>query len=168
VSAAAFDFLHGRWIVRNRRLDDPLDTDGASWIELDALVETIPVLQGAGNIDLYSAPRFPGRGPDGLEAVTLRLYDAAEDLWRIWWASTSSGGQIDVPVVGGFSGNHGVFRCDDTLGGRPAKVLYEWLDADTVTPHWRQSFSFDDGRTWAVNWEMRLERATSQRLSRPR
>jgi len=152
----SFDFLHGRWRVHNRKLDNPLEPESSKWSEFEAKVRTIPALAGSANIDLYEASSFPNRGH--FEAIALRLYDSESDLWRIWWASTVSGGQIDVPVVGRFEGNHGVFSCDDVLGERPTKVLYEWLETDTSTPRWRQSFSFDDGETWHVNWQMHLTR----------
>lgn len=154
--SASFNFLHGRWEVRNRKLEDPLNPQDSSWTAFDATVETSSVLAGTGNLDRYSAPHFPNR--PGLEALTLRLYDEVDDVWRIWWMSTSSGGKIDIPVVGRFNGNHGVFECDDVIGERQTKVLYEWLETDSPTPFWRQSFSFDNGETWHVNWEMRLTR----------
>jgi hypothetical protein len=55
---------------------------------------------------------------------------------------------------------HGVFECDDVLGGKLAKVRFEWL-SDPVTPRWQQSFSFDAGVTWRLNWTMAFERVTS-------
>jgi hypothetical protein len=53
-----FDFLHGRWSVDNRKLRDPFD-DESEWLEFPASVETKPILHGLGNVDFYSAVRFP-------------------------------------------------------------------------------------------------------------
>jgi hypothetical protein len=52
---------------------------------------------------------------------------------------------------------HGVFECDEVLGGQPAKVRFEW-ESDSVMPQWQQSFSFDAGVTWRLNWTMVFER----------
>lgn len=146
-----FDFLYGRWRVANRKLHDPLDPASTRWAEFRARVETQPLLNGLGNIDRYSAPDFPNR--PGFEALALRLFDAEANVWRIWWASTASG-QLDTPVVGRFTNGHGVFECDDVLAGRAVRVRYEWLDADSASPRWQQSFSIDRGASWHPNWIM--------------
>jgi hypothetical protein len=137
--------------VRNRRLQHPLEPDDDDWRAFMMEVENRPILGGLGNIDLYRSSEFPGR-PDW-EALALRLFDPEEGLWRIWWASTAAPGQLDTPVTGRFVGGHGHFLADDVLGGRTVKVQYEW-SSDGDHPTWRQSFSFDDGRSWQTNWMM--------------
>jgi hypothetical protein len=149
-----FDFLVGRWTVFNRRLQRPLERDDADWREFTMEVENRP-LAGLGNVDVYRSSEFPGIPT--FEAMALRLFDPEQSLWRIWWASTSSAGQLDTPVVGEFAGGHGVFLSDDVLGGRPVRVRYEWLTSDRQ-PEWRQSFSFDEGLTWQENWIMNWRR----------
>jgi hypothetical protein len=151
-----FDFLHGHWAVENHKLEDPLDADNSNWLEFSATAATQPILGRLGNIDTYSAPTFPGRPQ--FEALTLRLFHAEADLWRIWWASTVGGGQLDTPVVGRFRDGHGVFECDDVLGGRAVRVRYEWLDITPSSARWQQSFSFDGGETWQPNWQMDWQR----------
>lgn len=47
----AFDFLHGKWHVHNRRLRA---SDG-SWYEVEAISEVEPILGGAGNLGYYEA-----------------------------------------------------------------------------------------------------------------
>lgn len=66
-------------------------------------------------------------------------------------------GRLDPPVVGRFTGDRGLFECSDVLGGRPVQVRFEWL-ADRSAPVWQQSFSWDDGATWVVTWEMHFSR----------
>ena len=56
-----------------------------------------------------------------------------------------------------FTGEHGVFDCDDVLAGRPVKVRFEWL-AEHPAPRWQQSFSYDGGATWRLNWAMHFTR----------
>ena len=43
------------------------------------------------------------------------------------------------------------------LAGRPVKVRFEWL-AEQPTPRWQQSFSYDGGTTWRLNWVMHFTR----------
>ena len=50
--ARDFDFLLGRWTVRNRRLKERLKGSN-SWEEFDATLEVRPVLDGLGNVDRF-------------------------------------------------------------------------------------------------------------------
>ncbi len=150
-----FDFLHGRWEVKNRKLRDPFD-DEREWLEFQAAVETRPILHGLGNLDTYSAPDFPGRPQ--FEALALRLFDIDNGLWRIWWASTVGGGQLDTPLIGRFQDGLGVFECNDMFAGREIKVRFDWSDIASSSPRWQQSFSFDGDATWQPNWIMDWKR----------
>jgi hypothetical protein len=149
--------LRGRWTVLSRRLERPLDPSSSDWREFTMEVENQPVLGGLGNIDTYRSSEFPGR--PGWEALALRLFEPGAAVWRIWWVSTASPGALDVPVVGRFAGDHGVFGCDDLLDGRAVSVRYEWMVQDD-SPRWRQAFSFDAGTTWHENWVMEWRRHT--------
>jgi hypothetical protein len=66
-------------------------------------------------------------------------------------------GHLDPPVTGRVTGNHGMLDCDDIVGGHPVRVRFEWR-ADPFSPAWRQSFSYDSGDTWKLNWERTLTR----------
>src|SRR5215208_1728960 len=161
-----FDFLHGHWAVLNEKLEKGLDDDSTTWFRFDSIVTVTPILGGFGNYDRYSAPEFPGR--PGFEAFALRLYDPGRDVWRIWWASTSGGGDLDTPVVGRFSGDRGVFECDDVFEGRHVRMRFDWRIVAEGSARWQQSFSFDDGRNYAPNWVMHWRRASdAQPVTRP-
>jgi hypothetical protein len=147
-----FDFLLGRWHVANRKLEDPLADDPTAWLEFAATTETRPILDGLGNVDDYRAPDFPGR--PGFHGFALRLFDPGERLWRIWWASTSGGGRLDTPLVGGFRDGVGQFECDDTIDGRAVRMHFDWKDITPSSARWVQSFSFDGGRSFEPNWIM--------------
>ena len=136
-----FDFLPGRWHVANRRLVDTLDPACAEWEEFEATSEAQAILGGAGNMDQFHVPATGYRG------YSLRLYDPAADVWRIWWASTARPGRLDPPVEGRFLPDGTArFECEDEL------------EADSA--RWDQFFSFDDGENWVPNWTMWLSRAS--------
>jgi hypothetical protein len=146
-----FDFLAGRWTSRQRRLVKVL-AGCDEWYEFDATLECQLHLDGNGVFDVLRAPERD------IEGMTLRLHSPTERVWRIWWASRNSGGQLDVPVVGLFEGTVGTFECDDTHEGRPIRVRYRWSHVDTAHPRWEQAFSTDGGQTWEVNWTARFTR----------
>jgi hypothetical protein len=150
-----FDFILGRWIIHNRKLIDLTDPACDDWIEFQARSEAFPVLNGYGHVDRM----YVTAGPDGksFEGFTLRLFDPATRLWKIWWSSTRAPGILDPPVQGRFNANRGVFECEEEIGGRPVIVRFEWLTATPEAPRWQQSFSYDGGRTWKLNWVMDLK-----------
>ena len=151
-----FDFLFGRWRVANRRLSRPLDERGSEWSEFASVMETRPVLGGLGNIDTYFAADLPGRG--AFHGLTVRLFEPDAADWRIWWASTFTHGQLDTPMVGRFVDDEGHFECDDVLEGREVRVRFLWTGISPTRARWEQSFSFDHGATYALNWVMELRR----------
>jgi hypothetical protein len=156
---ADFEFLYGRWKIRNRRLANVFDRGGSEWIEFEATAEARPILDGLGNIDRFSAPALPGGR--SLEGFTLRLFDPERRLWKIWWASTSRPGQLDPPVEGRFQNGAGRFVCDDEVDGHPIKVRFDWTDITPISAVWQQAFSWDDGQSWETNWIMTLTRETT-------
>jgi len=145
-----FDFLPGRWHVANRRLVDTLDPGCDEWEEFEASSEARAMLGGAGNVDHFTRP--------GYEGFSLRLYDPDEDLWRIWWSSTARPGRLDPPVEGRFADGRARFECEDVLEGVPIRVRFDWSEMTGDSALWEQSFSFDGGETWKLNWVMRLTR----------
>ena len=132
--------------------------DCRDWVEFEATGETRSILRGLGNIDYgsFSAGASTDGGP--FEGLTLRLFDPDTRLWRIWWVSTTFPGRLDEPVEGRFDGGLGEFFAEDELAGRRVGVRYQWKDITPTTARWEQAFSYDEGRTWQVNWITELER----------
>jgi hypothetical protein len=154
--ATAFEFIYGKWAVHNRKLRNVADPQCDEWVEFDASSDVSPILEGIGHVDrMYVA--HPSDG-DPFEGFTLRLFDSSTDTWSIWWSSTRSPGQLDPPVTGSFVGKLGTFECNDVVGGHAVNVRFEWL-ADEQEPVWRQSFSYDLGTSWKLNWEMSFTRS---------
>lgn len=151
-----FNFLFGgSWHIHNRKLADMSEPGCTEWLEFAAVGQAQPILGGLGNTDSFVTEEFPGRG--AFQGHTMRLFEPETGLWRIWWASTSAPGRLDPPVVGRFVDGHGVFECDDVLNGRPIKVRFDWTPGSTKAL-WEQSFSYDDGATWELNWTMEFNR----------
>jgi hypothetical protein len=157
--AADFDFLPGEWRIANRKLVDTLDPECDEWVEFEASSHAQPILGGGGNVDMFTAP--------GYEGFSLRLYDPEADLWRIWWSSTQRPGRLDPPVEGRFSGGEAVFECEDVLEGVPIRMRFTWSEITGDSALWEQSFSFDDGATWKLNWVMELVRVVAGGGGRP-
>jgi hypothetical protein len=150
-AAHAFDFIHGRWTVHNRKLRDVTDSACEEWVEFGATSEAFPVLHGVGHIDRMDVAEAPDGPP--FEGLTLRFFDPADQVWRIWWSSSRAPGRVDPPLTGRFTDGLGVFHGDDAVGGRPVRLRFEWR-ADPASPRWRQEFSYDGGATWHLNWVM--------------
>jgi hypothetical protein len=154
-SARDFDFIFGCWNVRNRKLVDVTDPACQEWVEFDAVSEATPILGGAGHVDRMFV-EAPTDGGEAFEGFTLRLFDPLTATWRIWWSSTRAPGVLDTPVEGRFVGSHGVFGAADTIRGQQVLVRFEWLAAHPDEPRWQQSFSYDGGMAWILNWTMQL------------
>jgi len=154
-----FDFFFGAWQIANCKRVKPLVAGDTEWIEFEARCEAHPIVGGAGNVDTYAAPDFPGR--PGFEGFTLRLFERETGLWRIWWASSIGNGLLDQPVVGRFEDGVGIFECDDVIDGVALRVRYTWTVETADSVRWEQSFSFDEGATWDTNWVMESTRIAS-------
>jgi len=144
-----FDFLLGKRTGLNRKRVNLLKPD-SEWIEFEGRNHAFPIVGGLGNAETFEAPEFPGR--PGFEGFTLRLFEPETGSWRIWWASSVGNGRLDNPVVGRFVDGVGIFECDDVVDGVQLRVRYTWQRISSDSSVWEQSFSFDGGSGWDVNW----------------
>ena len=153
MGATDFDFLPGEWTVHNRKLVNTLDPACDEWGEFESTSSAEAMMDGAGNLDHYHVP--------GYEGFSLRLYDPAKDVWRIWWSSTARPGRLDPPVEGRFAGDGtATFETCDVLEGVPIRMRFVWSEISADRARWDQFFSFDDGAEWKRNWTMVLTRRT--------
>jgi len=149
--ASDFDFLQGRWLIHHKKLAERL-VSCQTWHEFRTPAANQLILGGLGNID-----HIRTESGDFYEGASLRLFDKAARLWRIYWMDTN-GATLFPPVEGSFSDTVGLFRGRDEHKGVPVLVEFRWDKADPEAPTWQQSFSADDGRTWEVNWYMHFSR----------
>ncbi len=146
-----FDFLHGRWQVRNVRLKARL-VGCTEWEAFDARTECRPILAHGGNLEEYATD---WRG--GYHGMAVRLYDPQRRQWSIHWANRDAGA-LEPPVVGRFEHGVGTFLGRDRCDGKPVSVRFFWHDIHADSAHWEQAFSLDDGRHWETNWHMHFSR----------
>lgn len=145
-SSHDFDYLVGRWNIKNRTLKEPL-TGNDEWEEFDATQELRPVLLGLGNVDVFSTEL--DRKP--FEGLTLRLFDPQTRLWTIYWAD-SKAMKLDDGKVGSFDGDEGEFFGREIVDGKDVIVKFHWDKRDRKAPVYSRAFSADSGRTWQWNW----------------
>lgn len=153
LGAHDFDFLHGSWAVRHRRLKKRL-AGSDDWAEFDGESSTRPILGGAGNIE----DNLIGLPEGAYRAVALRSHDAASGNWAIWWLDGRSPHGLDVPVVGRFENGLGAFFAEDVFEGRAIRVRFLWRLIDQGNCRWEQAFSPDAGKSWETNWTMYFSR----------
>jgi len=146
-----FDYFAGAWTTQQHKLK-ARGVGSTEWEDFPGTLCMTPYLAGSATVDeLY----FPDKGTAGL---TLRVFDPARRQWSIYWVDSKRGRLDPVPVVGGFSGEHGEFYAEDHDGSRPVKVRFLWQKIDRDHARWEQAFSYDD-RTWETNWTADFTRA---------
>lgn len=156
MSAHDFDFIFGEWDIHNRKLVDVTDPECDDWIEFDATGHAEPIFGGLGHIDRMFVPTSPV--VDGFEGLTIRQFDPVAEVWRIWWASSRAAGHVDPPMEGVWADGRGVFHGDDVIGAREVRLRFVWTSDAAARARWEQSFSYDGGSTWGVNWVMEFSR----------
>ena len=149
--AKDFDFLQGRWLIHHKKLVERL-VDCQIWDEFQTPAANQLILGGLGNID-----HLRTESDEFYEGASLRLFDKASGLWRIYWMDTN-GATLYPPLEGSFSGTVGLFRGHDHHNSTPVLVEFCWDKTNPETPTWQQSFSADKGNTWEVNWYMYFDR----------
>jgi hypothetical protein len=158
-----FDFIYGKWRMPNHRLKERL-AGSHEWADFITCDEGGPLPGGIGNTDFWRANYWKD-----FVGVTVRTYDRATGLWRIYWVdNTFSKGVMDKPVIGKFDGSVGTFQGADTFNGKPVIVRFIWTlspaqsqtqwektlnpSGARVVAKWEQAFSADGGKTWETNW----------------
>ena len=144
-SKSDFDYLIGKWNIRNRTLKEPL-AGRDEWEEFDATQEFRLILLGLGNVDIFHA-ELNGKPFEGL---TVRLFDPQTRLWTIYWAD-SSAMTLDGGKVGSFDGDEGEFFGREVVAGKDVIVKFRWDKRHLEAPIYSRAFSADAGRTWEWN-----------------
>ena len=149
-----FDFLHGSWRIRHRRLKGRL-VGSTEWQTFEGTCVCQSTMGGFGNMDdnWLDLPGHPYR------AMGFRAYDPKTKQWAIWWIDgRNPHGPTDPPVKGSFKDGVGTFVTEDTQEGKKVIVRFEWSKITPRTAVWEQAFSPDGGKTWEMNWHMDFTR----------
>jgi hypothetical protein len=150
--ARDFDFLHGRWRIRNHRLKQPL-SGSSEWYDFPGSSIERPLWDGDANIEELTAELPTGR----LHGIALRLHNPSAKQWSIHW-SNSATGTLDAPMIGAFVDGRGEFYGQDTFDGRTILLRFVWTSESRDRCRWEQAFSDDGGKTWETNWTMDFTR----------
>jgi hypothetical protein len=145
-----FDFLHGRWKVRNRRLVERLQ-GSKEWHEFEAINDCRPLPGELGNEDEYRTDYWRD-----FVGLTLRFYNPETQQWAIYWIDNRTPGVLQPPVIGSFDGDVGVFEGPDELRGKPIRVRFIWSRIAPSKARREQAISPDGGVTWETNWTMEM------------
>ena len=148
-----FDFLHGHWLVHNRRLRERL-VGSTDWDAFDGMQVCRPILGGYGNEDELVTDAF---GEHRFIGMTIRLFDPHKREWSIYWVDNRSV-QLQPPVRGRFEHGVGTFLGRDTHAGTPVLARFTWTPISDDRARWEQAFSVDEGASWETNWIMELTR----------
>ena len=151
----AFDFLVGTWKTHYMRLRHAL-ANNHDWYACEGTAVVRPFWGGSGNLedgDLRCPSQY-------IHGMTLRLYDAAQHQWALYWGTQKIGLAPGSPQVGRFNKNGvGDFLAPDTRNGKPIIVRYRW-QLRNGNPRFEQAFSADKGKTWETNWTTDYTRVT--------
>jgi hypothetical protein len=161
-SAQDFTYFTGAWRTVQRRLK-VRGSGSDDWEEFPANLCMTPYMDGHVSADEI---HFPTKGWSGF---TLRNFDKRTSQWAVYWISSSTG-EMEPPVVGGFDGDRGEFYGEDEDNGKPVKVRYTWHKRDNDHARWEQAFSYDN-RSWETNWTAEFVRGDAAQLcsaGRPR
>lgn len=149
-ATSGFDFLVGTWAVRSRRLREPLAAV-EEWYVTDAAARATTLQNGAISVDEMWFPE------EGFAGSSIRLYDAAEDAWTIYWVNSRSG-RLQAPVVGRWSDSTFTADGSDVYNSVSIIARYRWHSISGNTATWEQAFSTDGRLTWQTNWVMEWRR----------
>ncbi|BBN94782.1 hypothetical protein DEIGR_101748 [Deinococcus grandis] len=149
-----FDFLHGNWVIQNRRLRDRL-VGSQDWEEFQTVARVRPALGSLGNVEDINRPDGTPLG------LTVRAFERAAQRWTIQWIGASDGA-FQSPMTGTFTAGVGTFYGDDEWKGQPCRCRFTWQVLSPSEAHWEQALSTDGGVGWETNWTMDFRRSGSR------
>jgi hypothetical protein len=146
-----FDFVLGTFHTHIHRLLNPLSGSN-KWVQYNGTKTDQPLLGGTGSLEVIEAD-----GPEHLEFMTLRLYNAAAHQWSLNFSSSDSG-QMGTPSIGEFVNGVGTFLDQENYNGRTILVRQLWTPQTAGSYHFEQAFSADFGKSWETNFIADLTR----------
>ncbi len=150
-----FDFLLGKWSVRNSVLKERLK-DSDDWVEYTAQADVWKIMDGMVIIDEFRTIRGGREETSG----SYRIYNENTKEWTIYWSSTAYPDLGLLPQVKGKFGADGKaeFYGEESYKGGTVKIKWAWNDMNTDSPRWEQAYFDEKNNRWEVNWTMVFER----------
>jgi hypothetical protein len=148
-NSSDFSFIIGRHNVLHKKLKERFN-NCEEWIDIQGSKTTELLLKGIGNIEKHYTFDL---NQQPIEAFALRLYNSQTKLWSLYWAD-SNFGILDMPLMGSFENNIGLFFGKDIFNGTEILVQFQYDRTDVDNIIWGQAFSNDNGKTWEWNWFM--------------
>jgi len=128
-------------------------TGSTEWKDMDGETIVSPVWGGRGNL-----AEFKGDGPAGtVELLALRLYEPANDQWRIYFSHPNTG-TVDVPGIGKLEDGKILFYDQELFQGKAILVRFSIWGITADSAQSEQAFSADNGKSWETNWVNRYTR----------
>lgn len=140
-SPADFDFLHGQWLVENRRSAE-LPGVAHGPLAFDS-IHTCRPLAGGGHVEEATSE-------DAVARAALRLFDPRDRQWVIYRISPAEG-TLEGPLRGAFKDGVGTFVGEDLWHDRRILVRETWRLLDDK-PRWELARSSDGGASWRTHW----------------
>jgi hypothetical protein len=143
--AHGFDYLIGDWSVSYRKEKHPL-SGSHEWILFSGTSRIRSLWTGVGDVEDGYFNTASGRRSH----LTLRLFNQLTGKWALYLGSDSE--VLPNPQIGNFSRDgSGKFYGLDSFNGKRILVLQVWSRLNGL-PHFEQSFSVDDGKSWEKTW----------------
>jgi uncharacterized protein (TIGR02246 family) len=148
----AFDFEFGAWTVQISRLAEPL-SGSTQWLDYSGTSIVRPWWGGRANVGELRVEGPAGR----IDGMSVRLYEPATRQWTIRWSNARTG-ELEAPMVGGFTDGVGTFYNQERFGGRAVLVRFIFSAITAASFQLEQAYSADGGKTWEANWMARFQR----------
>lgn len=145
-----FDFLIGKWAVKNRRLKERLNK-GNEWIEFMAEMETKYILNGLGLMDEMKSSFFG----DEFVGLSIRMFNPKTNEWTIYWADTANPELLlKEQVTGRFNNGIGEFYGKELFKNKEVQLRFIWKKESENTALWEQAYYDEINQEWETNWTM--------------
>lgn len=156
--AREFDFWIGEWDVSLFTYQS--DNSWKEWKKSKANIYNI--LDGKAILELWEE-KSENAPTETIIGYSLRYYDSELEKWVLWlnWPGVNQSGSSSL--TGNFRNGKGEFFSSRPLNDSTTLTSrYTFSDITPTSLRWSDSFSRDDGKTWAKNWMMKFTRTADR------
>jgi hypothetical protein len=159
-AAQTYDWLIGDWdmVITDILEDGTTETHTGEW-------HFAWVLDGLAVQDVLISPRRGERAGDlgpNRYGSSIRVFDRQLNGWRVIWINPQTGSRNEL--VGRRAGAD-IVQVGSQSDGRPIRWTFTDITPDSAT--WKGESLADDGRTWRLEAEFKMRRATPNSHAAP-